>query len=41
MLVVTKGHEVTYPLLIKPENFAQRRAIDDKLMVLVPVGGIH
>jgi hypothetical protein len=41
MLVVTKGQEVTYPLLIKLANFAQRRAIDDKLMVLVPVGGMH
>jgi len=41
MLVVTRGREMTRPLLIKPANFAQRRAIDDKLMVLVPVGDIH
>ncbi len=41
MLVVTKGQEVTHPLLIKLANFAQRRTIDDKLMVLVPVGGMH
>lgn len=41
LLVVAKGQEVTYPLLIKLANFAQRHAIDERLMVLVPVGGAH
>jgi response regulator RpfG family c-di-GMP phosphodiesterase len=39
LLVVAKGQEVTYPLLIKLANFAQRHAIDERLMVLVPVAG--
>jgi hypothetical protein len=41
LLVVAKGQEVTNPLLIKLANFAQRHAIDERLMVLVPVGGAH
>jgi response regulator RpfG family c-di-GMP phosphodiesterase len=36
LLVVTKGQEVTYPLMVKLGNFSQRHAIDDMLMVLVP-----
>jgi len=32
VLVVTKGEEVTYPLLINLANLAQRHPIDDKVM---------
>jgi|SRR5271165_25798 len=37
LLVVAKGQEVSHPLLIRLENFAHRRAIDDKVLVRVPV----
>jgi response regulator RpfG family c-di-GMP phosphodiesterase len=37
LLLVTKGQEVTYPLLIKLANYIQRHSIDDKVMALVPV----
>ena len=37
LLVVAKGQEVTHPLLIRLQNFLQRRTIDDKVLVRVPV----
>lgn len=37
LLLVTKGQEVTHPLLIKLANYVQRHSIDDNVMVLVPV----
>jgi response regulator RpfG family c-di-GMP phosphodiesterase len=37
LLLVTKGQEVTHPLLIKLANYIQRHSIDDKVMALVPV----
>jgi response regulator RpfG family c-di-GMP phosphodiesterase len=36
LLLVTKGQEVTYPLLVRLRNYYQRRAIADKILVLVP-----
>lgn len=36
LLLVTKGQEVTYPLLVRLRNYYQRRAIADKVLVLVP-----
>ena len=37
LLLVTKGQEVTHPLLIKLANYVQRHSIDDNVMALVPV----
>ena len=37
MLMVAKGQEVTYALLIKLENFSRAGTIDDEIMALVPV----
>jgi hypothetical protein len=36
VLVVGKGQEVSHPLMVRLESFAQRHAIDDKIKVLVP-----
>ena len=36
LLLVGKGQEITYPLLVRLKNFHQRRAIADRVMVLVP-----
>ena len=36
MLVVTKGQEITFPLLLRLRNFSQKKAITDKVLVLVP-----
>jgi HD domain len=36
VLLVAKGQEVTYPLLVRLRNYYQRRAIADKVLVLVP-----
>jgi CheY-like chemotaxis protein len=36
VLVVGKGQEVSHPLMVRLESFAQRHAIEDKVMVLVP-----
>lgn len=38
LLLVGKGQEVTYPLLIRLKNFQQRRTIADKVLALVPKG---
>jgi hypothetical protein len=37
LLLVTKGQEVTHPLLIKLANYIQRHSIDDNVMALMPV----
>ena len=34
MLLVGRGQEVTYPLIVRLNNFHQRRAIPDKVLVL-------
>jgi HD domain len=39
LLLVTKGQEVSYPLLVRLRNYHQRRAIADKVLVLVPARG--
>jgi response regulator RpfG family c-di-GMP phosphodiesterase len=36
LLLVAKGQEVTYPLLVRLKNFHQRKAISDKVLVLAP-----
>ena len=36
LLVVAKGQEVTYPLLVRLKNFLQRGAIANSVLVLVP-----
>jgi PAS domain-containing protein len=36
MLLVGRGQEVSYPLLVRLNNFHQRRAIPDKVLVLSP-----
>ncbi len=36
LLLVGKGQEVTYPLLVRLRNFQQRRTIADKVLALVP-----
>jgi hypothetical protein len=36
LLLVAKGQEVSYPLLVRLRNYCQRRAIPDKVLVLVP-----
>lgn len=36
MLLVGRGQEVTYPLIVRLNNFHQRRAIPDKVLVLSP-----
>jgi hypothetical protein len=37
LLVVAKGQEITHPLLIRLQNFLQRRTIDEKVMVRAPL----
>jgi response regulator RpfG family c-di-GMP phosphodiesterase len=36
MLLVGRGQEVSYPLIVRLNNFHQRRAIPDKVLVLSP-----
>ncbi len=36
LLLVGKGQEVTYPLLVRLRNFHQRRTIADKVLAMVP-----
>jgi HD domain len=36
VLLVAKGQEVSYPLLVRLRNYYQRRAIPEKVLVLVP-----
>ena len=36
MLLVGRGQEVSYPLIVRLNNFHQRRAIPDKVRVLSP-----
>ena len=36
VLLVTKGQEITYPLILRLRNFADKQAISDKVLVLVP-----
>jgi hypothetical protein len=36
LLLVGKGQEVTYPLLVRLKNFQQRRTIADKVLAQVP-----
>jgi hypothetical protein len=36
MLLVGRGQEVTDPLIVRLNNFHQRRAIPDKVLVLSP-----
>jgi len=36
VLLVGKGQEVSYPLLVRLRNYYQRRAIPEKVLVLVP-----
>ncbi len=36
LLLVGKGQEVTYPLLVRLKNFHQRRTIADQVLALVP-----
>jgi hypothetical protein len=36
MLLVGQGQEVSYPLIVRLNNFHQRRAIPDKVLVLSP-----
>jgi response regulator RpfG family c-di-GMP phosphodiesterase len=36
VLLVAKGQEVTYPLLVRLKNFHHRKAISDEVLVLVP-----
>ena len=36
LLLVGKGQEVTYPLLVRLKNFQQRRTISDKVLAQVP-----
>jgi FixJ family two-component response regulator len=38
LLLVGKGQEVTYPLLVRLKNFQQRRTIADKVLALVAKG---
>ena len=39
MLLVGRGQEVTYPLIVRLQNFHERRAIPDKVLVLTPALG--
>jgi len=36
MLLVGRGQEVTYPLIVRLKNFSHRKAIPDKFLVLCP-----
>jgi hypothetical protein len=36
MLLVGRGQEVTHPLIVRLNNFHQRHAIPDKVLVLAP-----
>jgi hypothetical protein len=36
MLLVGRGQEVTYPLIVRLKNFSHRKAIPDKVLVLCP-----
>ena len=36
VLLVTKGQEITYPLILRLRNFSDKQAISDKVLVLVP-----
>ena len=38
MLLVARGQEITYPLIVRLNNFHQRKAIPDRVMVLCPGG---
>ena len=37
LLVVGKGQEITHALLMRLENFARARLIDNEIMVSVPL----
>jgi len=39
MLLVGRGQEVTYPLIVRLKNFSYRKAIPDKVLVLCPTVG--
>jgi FixJ family two-component response regulator len=40
-LLAAKGHEVTYPLVVRLKNFRRRRAVKERVAVLVPRNGRH
>ncbi len=41
LLLVTKGHKVNYPLLLRLRNYWNQRMIDEKLRVSIPDSIIH
>jgi hypothetical protein len=38
LLIVAKGQEVTFPLIVKLKNFHQKKAITGSVVVLAPRG---